>query len=468
MMTRSFHDQLRAIVGDDGIIEPESENARLMLTDRRASLHGTTPAIVMPATHNQLQQLMTHSAQHGWAIVPQGGNSGLVGGSVPHGDDPAILLSLCRLNRVCEVNHDTCTITVDAGVTLAHMHEAATAHGYAFPIAIAAPHATAGGMAATNAGGQHVVRYGMARQNIVGLSVILPDGRDWNGQSQLFKDNTGYDLKQLFIGSEGTLGVIASVTFRLVAHPLDDDVAFVAVADASHLMKLWQAARRDGASMVSLFEYISHNAMQLVGEMSPFKQDYECYALLALTTPALGKTNTSLLAQWLGQMQNEGIIEDFVHASDDAMRRHFHHVRDGMSEAQTRAKGISLKHDIALPLHRLCDFLAQTEAKVLAVDERVRCITFGHFADGSLHYNVQCPPDISRTACDGISDVIYDQAMAMGGSISGEHGIGRRKRSLLARQKDAVTLALLRQLKDTLDPDGRMNPSVLIGGDEMK
>ena len=162
------------------------------------------------------------------------------------------------------------------------------------------------------------------------------------------------------------------------------------------------------------------------------------------------------------------MIEDFVHASDDAMRRHFHHVRDGMSEAQTRARGISLKHDIALPLHRLCDFIAQTEPKVLAVDERVRCITFGHFADGSLHYNVQCPPDISRAACDGISDAIYHQAMAMGGSISGEHGIGRRKRSLLARQKDAVTLALLRQLKDTLDPDGRMNPSVLIGGDEMK
>ena len=468
MRSFSFHDQLRAIVGDDGIVAPDSENARSMLTDARASFHGTTPVIVMPATQDQLQQLMTHSARYGWAIVPQGGNSGLVGGSVPHGDDPAILLSLCRLNGVCEVNHDTCTITVDAGVTLAQMHEAAAAHGYSFPIAIAAPHATAGGMAATNAGGQHVVRYGMARQNIVGLSVILPDGRTWNGQSQLFKDNTGYDLKQLFIGSEGTLGVIASVTFRLVAHPLDDDVAFVAAADPSHLMRLWQAARRDAASMVSLFEYINHNAMKLVEEMSPFKKNYECYALLALTTPSLGKTNTSLLAQWLGQMQNEGIIEDFVHASNDTMRRHFHHVRDSMSEAQTRVVGISLKHDIALPLHRLCDFLGQTQSKVLAVDERVRCITFGHFADGSLHYNVQCPPDISRKSCDEISDAIYNQVMAMGGSISGEHGIGRRKRDLLVRQKDTVTLGLLRQLKDTLDPDGRMNPSVLIAGDEMK
>ncbi|HLU06119.1 MAG TPA: FAD-binding oxidoreductase [Woeseiaceae bacterium] len=459
-------DRLKSIVGgsgwtsDPGALEPH-------LTEWRDRYRGSTPIMVSPATTEQVAGVVRACAEAGNPVVPQGGNTGLCGGAIPDESGREILLSLARLNKIRSVSPLDYSMVAEAGCILATIQSAAAKVDRLFPLSLA-PEGSCqiGGNLSTNAGGINVLRYGTARDQVLGLEVVLPDGSVWDGLRALRKDTAGYDLKQLFIGAEGTLGIITAATLRLYPPVRNVQTAFVGVASVADAISLLSYTREEAGDRLQAFELIQHRALQFVvdhipASRNPFNPGYPWYVLMETSdTPdaeALGKL---LLAA-----MEKSIVADAVVAKSAAEANDFWRLRHSVSEAQ-KHEGASLKHDIAVPISQIGDFISAAESRVLERIPEARVVAFGHVGDGNVHFNISQPESwpagrfLERR--DEIADVVYGVTASFNGSISAEHGIGRAKRENLRQYRSETELALMRGLKRALDPANIMNPGKVI------
>ena len=460
---------LRAAVGSAHVLTEGDLSA--WEQDWRRRWRGRALAVVRPASTDEVAAVVRICAAHGATIVPQGGNTGLVGGGVPDGSGSQVLLSLQRMNRVRAIDDANLTLTAEAGCVLQAVQAAAAERGLLFPLSLAAEGScTIGGNLATNAGGTQVLRFGNARELCLGLEVVTADGDVWDGLSGLRKDNTGYDLRDLFVGSEGTLGIITAATLKLFPRPAATTTALAACTSLDDAVRLLNLARARLASGLTGFEVMGRFALELVERHFP-----------TLPRPLPGTPWTVLLEQsdaegeeqarsrfegLLGDALESGIVVDAVVAESLAQSRALWHVRESIPLAQAE-EGLNVKHDISLPVSAIPGFVAATDAELQRRFPGVRLVNFGHLGDGNLHYNVQAPEgtDGARFLAEqehAVNDVVFDAVVAAGGSISAEHGIGALKRDELVRRKDPVAMGLMRRIKRALDPANRMNPGRML------
>jgi FAD/FMN-containing dehydrogenase len=458
-------DDLRAAVGPRNVRVDGDLSA--WEVDWRKRWQGRAFAVVRPAATAEVAAVVKACAAHGAAVVPQGGNTGLVGGSVPDASGTQVLLSLTRMNRVRAVDAANLAMTVDAGCVLEAVQQQAAAHGLLFPLSLAAEGScTIGGNLATNAGGTQVLRYGNARELCLGLEVVTPAGDVWNGLSGLRKDNTGYDLRDLYIGSEGTLGIITAATLKLVPQPAAVMTALAAVPTMDAAVALLQRAQARLSAGLTGFEVMGEFALSLVRRHFPqLAQPLPPapWTVLLEQSDAEGQAHARRLFEALLESSLEdGLITDAAIAENLAQSHAMWHLRESIPLAQVE-EGANIKHDIALPVSRIPAFVADTDAALEQAFPGVRLVDFGHLGDGNLHYNVQAPQGVSaddflREREAAVNAIVYGAVVAHGGSISAEHGIGQLKRDELAHTKSPVALALMRAIKRALDPDGIMNP----------
>ena len=438
--------------------------------DWRRRYRGRALAVVRPATTAEVAAVLRACAEHGAGVVPQGGNTGLVGASVPDASGTQILLSLTRLGRIRAIDRANLTLTAEAGCVLQSVQEAAAAQGLLFPLSLAAEGScTIGGNLATNAGGTQVLRYGNARELCLGLEVVTPDGQVWNGLSGLRKDNTGYALRDLYIGSEGTLGVITAATLKLWPQPAAVTTAMASCATLADAVALLGLSRTRLGSALTGFEAMNEFALSLVARHFPqlrrplAPNPAAPWTVLLEQSDSEGEAHARGLFEALLETAFEtGLVADAAVAESIAQSRAMWHLRESIPLAQAE-EGLNIKHDIALPVSRIADFVAATDAALLHAFAGARLVDFGHLGDGNLHYNVQAPEGVA--AADflqaneaAVNAIVYDAVLAHGGSISAEHGIGALKRDELARRKQPLALDLMRSIKAALDPQGRMNP----------
>ena len=436
-------------------------------SDWRKRYHGKALAVVRPGTTEEVAAVVRACADHGAAIVAQGGNTGLVGGSVPDASGTQVLLSLARMKRVREVDAANSTLTAEAGCILQTLQETAAAHGLLLPLSLAAEGSCSlGGNLATNAGGTQVLRFGNARELCLGLEVVTAQGEIWNGLSGLRKDNTGYDLRDLFIGSEGTLGIITAATMKLFARPAAVTTALASVATLEAAVALLQQAQARLGPALTGFEVMNRFALDLVRTHFPqLAQPLPAAAWTVLLEQSDSEGETHAGARFealLAAALADATIADAAVAASSAQSRAMWHLREAIPLAQQQ-EGPNIKHDISLPISRVVDFVAATDAALQAALPGVRLVDFGHLGDGNLHYNVQAPPGVGAAGfVDAheaqVNRIVYDAVGERGGSISAEHGIGALKRDELAQRKSPVALGLMRAIKSALDPHGRMNP----------
>ncbi len=443
------------------------------LVESRGLYRGSALAVVRPRDTEEVAFVVRECAAAGVAIVPQGGNTGLVGGGVPYG---SIVLSLQRLDRVRDVDPVNATLTVEAGCTLKSVQDAAEAADSLFPLSLASEGSCRiGGNLATNAGGTAVLRYGNARELVLGLEVVLADGRIWNGLKALRKDNTGYDLKNLFVGSEGTLGVITAAVLKLFPRPRARVTAFVGMASPADALKVFDRLRKEAGEALTAFEYMPRFALDIVlkharGAVRPLAGDHASYALVELTSPREDADLQGVLESALGTAIEEGLVEDAAIGASEAQNRALWHLREMLSEVQG-FEGGSIKHDVSVPVSRVAEFVEVASAACEVAMPGVRVCPFGHFGDGNIHFNVSQPVGMDKAAFlaewDRFNRIVHGIVQAMNGSISAEHGIGLLKRDELAHYKDPVAIDLMRTLKSALDPHNILNPGkvVAVGSD---
>ena len=439
--------------------------------DWRQRYRGKALAVVQPGNVTEVAAVVKACGRHHVGLVVQGGNTGLVGASVPDASGTQVLMNLSRLNKIREVDTANLTITVEAGCILQTVQEAAAAAGLLFPLSLAAEGScTIGGNLATNAGGTQVLRFGNARELCLGLEVVTASGELWHGLGGLRKDNTGYSLRDLYIGSEGTLGVITAATLKLFPQPAASMTALAAVPTLTAAVALLQVAQaRLGAGLTG-FEVMSQVAIDLVrAEFSQLQQPLPPSPWLVL----LEQSDTESAAHARGlfeglleQALEAELISDAVVAESTAQSKNMWHLREAIPLAQAQ-RGINIKHDISLPVSNIPEFVARTDAALLRAFPGISIVNFGHLGDGNLHYNVQ-PPELANAAAflsdneAAVNALVYEAVSAYGGSISAEHGIGALKREALVQHKSAVALALMRSIKAALDPAGIMNPGRLL------
>jgi FAD/FMN-containing dehydrogenase len=469
-MSADFLQRCRAIVGPDFVLTSQQDCAPY-LTDWRGRFTGSALAVLRPKDSAQVAALVRACSDERIALVPQGGKTGLVLGGVPDASGQAVVLSTARLNRIRAIDAVNRTMTVDAGCILHTIQQAAAAQDCLFPLSLAAEGScTIGGNLSTNAGGTAVLRYGNARELCLGLEVVTPQGDIWNGLRGLRKDNTGYDLRDLFIGAEGTLGVITGAVLKLFPLPESTLTALVALAsprDALSLLNLMQD--RCGASLTG-FELMSDFCMQLVATHfphlpKPFVQRHPHYVLLEVSSSESEQHAVALMEGALEQAVELDLADDAVLATSSAQSRALWQLREHIPLAQAAA-GKNIKHDISLPASNIADFIDTTNARLQQAFPQCQVVCFGHLGDGNLHYNV-APPDgepheqfLANQAA--ISRIVHDSVDACQGSISAEHGIGALKRDDLARYKSKVELDMMRAIKAALDPLGIMNPGKVL------
>ena len=457
------------IVGADDVLTDPVDTARYR-TDWRGRYHGKPLAVVRPRTVDQVARVVAHCAREGVAVVPQGGNTGLVGGATPDASGTQVIVSLERIAAVRYVDALNDTITVDAGCTLAAVQDAARAAGRLFPLSLASEGScTIGGNLSTNAGGTGVLRYGNARELCLGVEAVLPNGDVVSHLDGLRKDNTGYRWSDLLVGAEGTLGIITGATLRLFPEPVARWTAFAAVASPRTALALLTLAQRIAGPTLTAFELMSDFALSLVEKhfppaRVPFATRPPHAVLIELSDHESEAHARATLEGLLEKSFDEGLVLDAVVAEDLGKSRALWALRENISEAQA-AEGKNIKHDISVPISRIANFIESTDAALLAHAD-VRMVTFGHLGDGNLHYNVSPPSGTNEAAFlarqDGINRIVHDAVIAHGGSISAEHGIGQLKRDELARTKDPRELALMRVIKQAIDPRGIMNPGKML------
>ncbi len=442
------------------------------LTDWRKRYTGRARAVLRPADTAQVAAIARICAAHGVPIVPQGGNTGLVGGGTPDPQGHSVLVSLTRMSRVRQLDTANDTITVEAGCVLQAVQDAARAQGRLFPLSLAAEgSATIGGNLSSNAGGTQVLRYGNARELTLGLEVVLAGGEVWDGLRGLRKDNTGYDLKQLFIGAEGTLGIITAATLKLYPLPAAQVTALAAVPSLADALDLLNRARAAAGSALTGFELMSAECLRRVGRelpqlRLPLPPDAApWFALLELSDCEDAAHAGALLERLFGAAFDSGCTTDAVVAQSIAEARALWAIREGIPEAQARAGG-NVKHDIALPVSKIPAFVESTNAALGARFPWIQPVVFGHLGDGNLHYNMAVKDGVAVAIAfehEGeINRLVHDAVAAAGGSISAEHGLGQMKRDENRRYKSPLELQLMRAIKQALDPRGLMNPGKLL------
>ena len=462
--------RLRDIAGASHVLTAHEDTAPY-LTDWRQRFVGRARAVVLPADVNQVAALISACAEQRVPIVPQGGNTGLVGGATPSESGDAIVVSLKRMNRVRGVDVLNGTITVEAGCVLHDVQQAADNAGRLFPLSLAAEGtATIGGNLSTNAGGTQVLRYGNARELALGLEVVLASGEIWNGLRGLRKDNTGYDLRDLFIGAEGTLGVITAACLKTFPRPRAQVTALFALETVAAALALLALAQAVMGPTLTAFEFFSDTCMQLVtrhfpDQRSPFESAHPQYVLLQLSDHEDEQHAAALLQALAEQALDQHVIVDAAIAQSTMQSRSLWKLRESITEAQVR-EGKNIKHDISVPISSIARFIDETDALLAQRVPGVRMVTFGHLGDGNLHYNVMPPPgmteDLFFAQQSAIYKCVHDQVTRSSGSISAEHGIGQLKRDENARYKSAVEINLMRAIKHTLDPLNIMNPGKVV------
>ena len=469
-MSLPFLEILRSICGQAHVLTEGDLSA--WEVDWRKRSYGKALAVVRPGNTEEVAQVVKACLAARVSLVPQGGNTGLVVGSTPDDSGTQVVLSLQRLRAVREIDAANLTITVEAGCVLQHLQEAALQAGFLFPLSLAAEGScTIGGNLATNAGGTQVLRYGNARELCLGLEVVTAAGEVWHGLSGLRKDNTGYDLRDLYIGSEGTLGVITAATLKLYPLPAARLTAWAAVASMDEAVALLGLAQQHLGASLTGFEVMGQFALSLVVKhfaqlKVPF-HDSAAFGVLLECSDQESETHARALFERLLEAALEnGCVSDAVVAESLAQARQLWHVRESIPLAQAE-EGLNIKHDISVPVSRIPDFVRETDALLQKEIPGVRLVNFGHLGDGNLHYNVQAPAGVDEQAFlreheDEVNTLVFDTVQRFGGSISAEHGVGTLKVSKLEQHKSPVALGLMRSIKTALDPHKLMNPGKVL------
>lgn len=462
MLNAAILDELKALLGPRGWADAVEDNPALR------DIHGPgLPALLLarPESTDQVAALMRFCAQHQIAVVPQGGNTNLCRMALPTVARPTVLLSLARMNRVLEINPEAATLTAEAGCVLEVAQEAARAAGFILsPDWGARGTASLGGAVATNGGGLNVVRYGTTREQVMGMEVVLADGTVWDGMRSLVKDNSGYDLRQIFIGSEGTLGVITKLIFRL--HPAEPEsrTMMAALADLSGLMDFFGKARRIGGTNLSAFELMPgigvEKALARYPDLRrPLEAPSDWYVLVRFSGR---EAVEDLLAELFEAGFEAGLLTDAVLASSETQARNLWEIREQMIPHQYFPGQVMLKWDVSLPIDRMAGFLAQAEDTIRSLAPQGLCYAVGHVGDGNLHFSCFLPTGTDETTQHAVYDTVDALIWRLGGSIVAEHGVGALFRDRVARQKSAVEYAMLQCLKAAFDPEGRLNPGKLL------
>ena len=466
----SLIERFAAIVGEAHALTRADDQAPY-LREWRDRYTGKTPVVLRPGSTEEVSRILALANEHDIGIVPQGGNTGLVGGQIPSPDGNEIVLSLARLRSVRDIDAAGSTMIVEAGVTLLEAQNAAQAADRLFPLSLASEgSAMIGGVLATNAGGTAVLAYGNARNLTLGLEAVLADGRVWHGLRRLKKDNTGYDLRDLLIGSEGTLGVITAACLKLLPMPAERETAIVAFQSPDDALKLLRLAERHAGQSLTAFEFWAARAQEFAlrfmpNVRDPFADRHPWYALIELSQARGSDQSANAMEYLLTAASEDGVIRDAVIAGSLQQAQDFWRLRDAFSEAQKGAGG-SIKHDISVPVARIPEFLMRAASVVERVCPAARPVPFGHFGDGNLHYNVTQPEGMDRAAYLALwtpmSDAIFELVADLDGSISAEHGIGQMKREALRLYRTPVELDMMRSIKQALDPKGILNPGKLL------
>jgi FAD/FMN-containing dehydrogenase len=458
--------KFRKIVGDKYAVT-DAADITPYVTEERDLFHGRSPLVLRPGATAEVAAICKLASEHKIALVPQGGNTGLVGGQTPHNGE--VVVSLRRLDKIRDVDTASNTMTCEAGVILQIAQQRAAEVDRLFPLSLGAEGScTIGGNLSTNAGGTTALAYGVAREMALGLEVVLADGRILNLLSKLKKDNTGYDLRNLFIGAEGTLGIITAATLKLHPKPRAIETAFVGLTSPAQALKLLAISQAEAASSLTSFELLSEIAVDFsirhgIDVRDPLEAKHRWYVLMELSSPRddARATLESILAKGL----DDGVVVDAVIAANISQRQGFWKLRDEMSAAQ-KPEGGSIKHDVSVPVVAVPDFIAEADAAVVKLIPGARPVPFGHLGDGNIHYNVSQP--IGGNSADflarwhEVNAVVFAIVLKMGGSISAEHGIGVLKRDELPEVKDKVAIELMRSIKAMLDPLGIMNPGKVL------
>lgn len=442
-------------------------------TDWRNLYHGQAAALVSPASTGQVQAVLSIAARHSISVVPQGGNTSMVGGATPDGSGNAIIVSLRRMNAIRALDPDAGIVVAEAGVILSNLHDITREKGMRFPLSLGARgSATVGGLVSTNAGGTQVLRFGTMRRLVLGVEAVLPDGSLYEGLAALKKDNRGYDLTQLLIAAEGTLGIVTAASLMIVPDVLDRAVAWIAVDSPEAALVLLRAMEAASGEAIESFELIPDTSLRLVlqhipGTRAPLEGVHPWHVLIEyVRSNASAPPPAEVLEHLLGAQMEAGLLRDATIASSEAQAEAFWKIRESISEAE-RAHGPAMQHDISVPVEDMPRFIRDASAEVERAFPGVWVNAYGHLGDGNVHFHVRAPescadPDWRATTGKAASRMVYDLVTAAGGSISAEHGIGQMKRDELGRLSSPARIHALRAIKTALDPKGIMNPGKLI------
>ena len=463
-------DRFAAIVGAAHALRDPSAIAPY-LAEPRDRFHGRSPLVLKPGSVAEVSAIVALASEARTGIVPQGGNTGVVGGQIPSAKGDEIVVSLSRLNRVRGVDADSYSMTLDAGVILADAQKAAADAGRLLPLSLASEGSCQiGGNISTNAGGTGVLAYGNTRDLVLGIEVVLPSGEVWDGLRSLRKDNTGYDLKDLFIGAEGTLGIVTGAVLKLFPKPKGVSVAFIGLADPSAALALFHVARAAAGLGVTGAEIMPRIALDTVttyvpGTRNPLAAAHPWYLLLEISSSRSQGDAEAMVEAIFAEGHDKGLVEDGARAQSLEQAAQFWRLRHALSEVQKHLGG-SIKHDVAVPVGAVPELIRRTSAAMTAMIPGSRPFPFGHIGDGNIHLNLSQPPGMDKQAFlarwEAVNEAVHAIALSLGGTISAEHGIGTLKRDLLPGVKGAVEMDLMRRIKATLDPHGIMNPGKVL------